>query len=177
MKEIKWKIPKRRYSNVKISENEVLKGFYKDFFNIEIIGLLKKKKENDYNFCMGERHSGITFTSLNNYTMPEFIILIKDNNKKFFKYKKLFVSSCYFYVDKEDYIENLFKDMWKEIDKHLYKYCKIRLERLNPILLKGFIKQYKDFIETHDKELYKARYLGEWIESVEKESSKENNKE
>ena len=74
--EFSKEILQARENNYSVIANRMA-YYYKEVFNIEIVNLLyKKSKENNINFA-------------NKIPKFDFKILIKDNNKKIFKYKIL----------------------------------------------------------------------------------------
>ncbi len=97
--------------------------YYKNIFNIEIVSLLYKKKNSEkikkimQNASYLDKLRGEEFY---------FNVLIKDNNKKCFKYKLIkckFVASEYI-ADNEKF--DLFEALYYFVDKNLSNYCQKR---------------------------------------------------
>lgn len=116
-----FKILEEKDINFELASNRIAL-YYKEVFNIEILNLFYKrnlKKTSDKN------------VKLSNYieVLPievfDFYILIKDNNKKIFKYKLL--KATYDgrkYRDKENRYIGFLENLYFFVDEYLCKYCR-----------------------------------------------------
>lgn len=93
--------------------------YYKEVFNIEIISLFYKKEiaENLRNKAYNtelDKLRGLVF---------DFYVLIKDNNRKFFKYKMIKCSSnaSNYVSDKENF--NFVDSLYEFVDEKMSEYC------------------------------------------------------
>lgn len=116
--------------------------YFKEVFNVEIINLFYKKNMNK---VVDKGLGGLeNYLETSQSLEFDFYILIKDNNKKIFKYK-LIKSRCgsrKFKVGENKYI-GFMENLYFFVDESLCKYCrkhymdKHESERLNDILLKN----------------------------------------
>lgn len=93
--------------------------YYKEVFNIEIVSLLYKKKIAE-NFKKTEKNEQIN--RLRGLVF-DFYILIKDNNKKIFKYKLIKCSSnaSNYVSNKENF--NFVDNLYEFVDEKMSEYC------------------------------------------------------
>lgn len=110
----------RQDENFKLISNRIA-FYYKEVFNIEILNLFYKKNLKDItnkNINLPNYLEALTIEAF------DFYILIKDNNKKFFKYrvlKALYDNKKYRYGENKyvSFLENLYFF----VDEYLCKYC------------------------------------------------------
>ena len=134
--EFSKEILQARENNYSVIANRMA-YYYKEVFNIEIVNLLcKKSKENNINFA-------------NKILKFDFKILIKDNNKKIFKYKILnarFDIIKYAQFKHNHFSEPKTLEDWEEIlyyfnDNRIVEYCKekyfLNSDKLEEIMKKN----------------------------------------
>lgn len=149
--EFSKEILQARENNYSVIANRMA-YYYKEVFNIEIVNLLcKKSKENNINFA-------------NKIPKFDFKILIKDNNKKFFKYKILettFDLVKYYQFKHNKFSEPKTFEDWEEIlyyfiDNKIVEYCKEKYFQ-NPNKLDEIIKKNNLINEDYQKWLVEFR--------------------
>ncbi len=108
----------QRNENFGIISNRIA-YYYKEVFNVEIVSLLYKKKIAE-NFKNTEKNKQIN--KLRGLVF-DFYILIKDNNKKIFKYKLIKCSSnaSNYVSDKENF--NFVDNLYEFVDEKMSEYC------------------------------------------------------
>ena len=118
---INYKDDKKRSENFGIIPNKIA-YYYKEVFNIEIVGLLYKKNLNRKINKEIKNNNCLEIVGISTF---DFFILIKDNNKKIFKYKLL--KTTYDnseFREKENQHAGFFEKIYFFVDRKLCKYCK-----------------------------------------------------
>lgn len=134
-----------------------IKLYYEKVFNIEIIGLFyKNKMKKSDSKCFNKKNS----KNLDNFKMLQamafdFHILIKDNNRKIFKYKLLKATyNGAKYREMQNKYLDLLEKIYLFVDETLLGYCqkkylsKISNEKINDIIVrdKYINEDYKKWI-------------------------------
>lgn len=157
-----------RNFNYMIISNRI-KNYYKKMFNIEIINLFyKRKKEKSANQMEQQEN----YLRLIQAEIFDFYILIKDNNRRIFKYRLLkatYDNSRY----RENKNENLdfMEKLYVFVDESLGKYCKKRyINKLNNEDLNNLIRENGEINED-----YKNWIIENYFEAEENQENSEQN--
>ena len=157
-----------RNFNYMIISNRI-KNYYKKMFNIEIINLFyKRKKKKSANQMMQQEN----YLRLIQAETFDFYILIKDNNKKIFKYKLLkakYDNAKY----RENKSENLdfMEKLYIFVDESLGNYCKKKyINKLNSEDLNNLIRKDGEINED-----YKNWIIENYFETEENQGNSEQN--
>ena len=157
-----------RNFNYMIISNRI-KNYYKKMFNIEIINLFyKRKKKKSANQMMQQEN----YLRLIQAETFDFYILIKDNNKKIFKYKLLKAK-----YDNAKYRENknenldFMEKLYIFVDESLGNYCKKKyINKLNSEDLNNLIRKDGEINED-----YKNWIIENYFEAEENQENSEQN--
>lgn len=157
-----------RNFNYMIISNRI-KNYYKKMFNIEIINLFyKRKKKKNANQMMQQEN----YLRLIQAETFDFYILIKDNNKKIFKYKLLKAK-----YDNTKYRENknenldFMEKLYIFVDESLGNYCKKKyINKLNSEDLNNLIRKNGEINED-----YKNWIIENYFETEENQENSEQN--
>lgn len=136
-----------------------IRYYYKEIFNIEVLGFFTKKKDsikNTYNNA-----EMFELDAKSNLEKFKFLILIKDNNKKIFKTKVL-EAEMIKETQKNEISPNVFESKFYEIvDKRLATYCKKYLkdktkkdkQKFNDIIIKNnqIDNEYQEWKQSQNK--------------------------
>ena len=136
-----------RNFNYMIISNRI-KNYYKKMFNIEIINLFYKRKKRKSTSQMEQQENYLRLIQAETF---DFYILIKDNNKKIFKYRLLKAT-----YDNSKYRENenkyldFMEKLYVFVDESLGKYCKKRyINKLNNEDLNNLIRKNGEINEDY----------------------------
>ena len=157
-----------RNFNYMIISNRI-KNYYKKMFNIEIINLFyKRKKKKSANQMMQQEN----YLRLIQAETFDFYILIKDNNKRIFKYKLLTAK-----YDNDKYRENknenldFMEKLYIFVDESLGNYCKKKyINKLNSEDLNNLIRKNGEINED-----YKNWIIENYFEAEENQENSEQN--
>lgn len=169
-KEIQFtqKFMQERNFNYMIISNRI-KNYYKKMFNIEIINLFYKRKKKKNANQMVQQENYLRLIQAETF---DFYILIKDNNKKIFKYKLLkakYDNAKY----KENKNENLdfMEKLYIFVDESLGNYCKKKyINKLNSEDLNNLIRKDGEINED-----YKNWIIENYFETEETQENSEQN--
>lgn len=136
-----------------------IRYYYKEIFNIEVLGFFIKKKGNIKNTYNNTKMFEIDVKS--NLEKFKFLILIKDNNKKIFKTKVL-KAEMIKETRKTEISPSVFESKFYEIvDKRLATYCKKYLkdktkkdkQKFNDIIIKNnqLDNEYQEWKQSQNK--------------------------
>lgn len=157
-----------RNFNYMIISNRI-KNYYKKMFNIEIINLFYKRKKKKSANQMVQQENYLRLIQAETF---DFYILIKDNNKKIFKYKLLkakYDNAKY----KENKNENLdfMEKLYIFVDESLGNYCKKKyINKLNSEDLNNLIRENGEINED-----YKNWIIENYFEAEEDQENSEQN--
>ena len=157
-----------RNFNYMIISNRI-KNYYKKMFNIETINLFyKRKKKKSANQKVQQEN----YLRLIQAETFDFYILIKDNNKKIFKYKLLKAK-----YDNAKYRENknenldFMEKLYIFVDESLGNYCKKKyINKLNSEDLNNLIRKDGEINED-----YKNWIIENYFEAEENQENSEQN--
>ena len=157
-----------RNFNYMIISNRI-KNYYKKMFNIEIINLFyKRKKEKSANQMVQQEN----YLRLIQAETFDFYVLIKDNNKRIFKYKLLKAK-----YDNAKYRENknenldFMEKLYIFVDESLGNYCKKKyINKLNSEDLNNLIRKDGEINED-----YKNWIIENYFETEENQENSEQN--
>ena len=157
-----------RNFNYMIISNRI-KNYYKKMFNIEIINLFYKRKKKKSANQMVQQESYLRLIQAETF---DFYILIKDNNKKIFKYKLLKAK-----YDNAKYRENknenldFMEKLYIFVDESLGNYCKKKyINKLNSEDLNNLIRENGEINED-----YKNWIIENYFEAEENQENSEQN--
>ncbi len=157
-----------RNFNYMIISNRI-KNYYKKMFNIEIINLFYKRKKKKSANQMAQQENYLRLIQAETF---DFYILIKDNNKKIFKYKLLKAK-----YDNAKYRENknenldFMEKLYIFVDESLGNYCKKKyINKLNSEDLNNLIRENGEINED-----YKNWIIENYFEAEEKQENSEQN--
>lgn len=132
---------------LEFTENR-LSNYYKTMFDIEIISLFyKKQADKQLEKDIGEE----SWLNAIKYSCFDFYILIKDNNKKIFKYKflKAFYNPILFSENENKYA-NFTEKLYWFVDQKLCEYCQNKyLKKYTPEMLAELSKKNKQINESY----------------------------
>ncbi|MDY5984755.1 MAG: hypothetical protein SPI94_04720 [Candidatus Onthovivens sp.] len=157
-----------RNFNYMIISNRI-KNYYKKMFNIEIINLFYKRKKKKSANQMVQQENYLRLIQAETF---DFYILIKDNNKKIFKYKLLkakYDNAKY----RENKSENLdfMEKLYIFVDESLGNYCKKKyINKLNSEDLNNLIRKDGEINED-----YKNWIIENYFETEENQENSEQN--
>lgn len=157
-----------RNFNYMIISNRI-KNYYKKMFNIEIINLFYKRKKKKSANQMVQQENYLRLIQAETF---DFYILIKDNNKKIFKYKLLkakYDNAKY----RENKSENLdfMEKLYIFVDESLGNYCKKKyINKLNSEDLNNLIRKDGEINED-----YKNWIIENYFETEENQENPEQN--
>lgn len=157
-----------RNFNYMIISNRI-KNYYKKMFNIEIINLFYKRKKKKSANQMVQQENYLRLIQAETF---DFYILIKDNNKKIFKYRLLkatYDNSRY----RENKSENLdfMEKLYIFVDESLGNYCKKKyINKLNSEDLNNLIRKDGEINED-----YKNWIIENYFETEENQGNSEQN--
>ena len=157
-----------RNFNYMIISNRI-KNYYKKMFNIEIINLFYKRKKKKSANQMVQQENYLRLIQAETF---DFYILIKDNNKKIFKYKLLkakYDNAKY----RENKSENLdfMEKLYIFVDESLGNYCKKKyINKLNSEDLNNLIRKDGEINED-----YKNWIIENYFETEENQLNSEQN--
>lgn len=157
-----------RNFNYMIISNRI-KNYYKKMFNIEIINLFYKRKKKKSANQMVQQENYLRLIQAETF---DFYILIKDNNKKIFKYKLLkakYDNAKY----RENKSENLdfMEKLYIFVDESLGNYCKKKyINKLNSEDLNNLIRKDGEINED-----YKNWIIENYFETEENQGNSEQN--
>lgn len=157
-----------RNFNYMIISNRI-KNYYKKMFNIEIINLFYKRKKKKSANQMVQQENYLRLIQAETF---DFYILIKDNNRRIFKYRLLkatYDNSRY----RENKNENLdfMEKLYVFVDENLGKYCKKRyINKLNNEDLNNLIRKNGEINED-----YKNWIIENYFETEENQENSEQN--
>lgn len=157
-----------RNFNYMIISNRI-KNYYKKMFNIEIINLFYKRKKKKSANQMVQQENYLRLIQAETF---DFYILIKDNNKKIFKYKLLKAK-----YDNAKYRENknenldFMEKLYIFVDESLGNYCKKKyINKLNSEDLNNLIRKDGEINED-----YKNWIIENYFETEETQENSEQN--
>lgn len=157
-----------RNFNYMIISNRI-KNYYKKMFNIEIINLFYKRKKKESANQMMQQENYLRLIQAETF---DFYILIKDNNKKIFKYKLLKAK-----YDNAKYRENknenldFMEKLYIFVDESLGNYCKKKyINKLNSEDLNNLIRKNGEINED-----YKNWIIENYFETEENQENSEQN--
>ena len=157
-----------RNFNYMIISNRI-KNYYKKMFNIEIINLFYKRKKKKSANQMAQQENYLRLIQAETF---DFYILIKDNNKKIFKYKLLKAK-----YDNAKYRENknenldFMEKLYIFVDENLGNYCKKKyINKLNSEDLNNLIRKNGEINED-----YKNWIIENYFEAEENQENSEQN--
>lgn len=157
-----------RNFNYMIISNRI-KNYYKKMFNIEIINLFYKRKNKKSANQMVQQESYLRLIQAETF---DFYILIKDNNKRIFKYKLLKAK-----YDNAKYRENknenldFMEKLYIFVDESLGNYCKKKyINKLNSEDLNNLIRKNGEINED-----YKNWIIENYFEAEENQENSEQN--
>ena len=157
-----------RNFNYMIISNRI-KNYYKKMFNIEIINLFYKRKKKKSANQMAQQENYLRLIQAETF---DFYILIKDNNKKIFKYKLLKAK-----YDNAKYRENknenldFMEKLYIFVDESLGNYCKKKyINKLNSEDLNNLIRKNGEINED-----YKNWIIENYFEAEENQGNSEQN--
>lgn len=157
-----------RNFNYMIISNRI-KNYYKKMFNIEIINLFYKRKNKKSANQMVQQENYLRLIQTETF---DFYILIKDNNKKIFKYKLLKAK-----YDNAKYRENknenldFMEKLYIFVDESLGNYCKKKyINKLNNEDLNNLIRKNGKINED-----YKNWIIENYFENEENQENSEQN--
>ena len=157
-----------RNFNYMIISNRI-KNYYKKMFNIEIINLFYKRKKKKSANQMVQQENYLRLIQAETF---DFYILIKDNNKKIFKYKLLKAK-----YDNAKYRENknenldFMEKLYIFVDESLGNYCKKKyINKLNSEDLNNLIRKNGEINED-----YKNWIIENYFEAEENQENSEQN--
>lgn len=157
-----------RNFNYMIISNRI-KNYYKKMFNIETINLFYKRKKGKSANQMVQQENYLRLIQAETF---DFYILIKDNNKRIFKYKLLkakYDNAKY----KENKNENLdfMEKLYIFVDESLGNYCKKKyINKLNSEDLNNLIRKNGEINED-----YKNWIIENYFETEENQENSEQN--
>lgn len=159
---------RERNFNYMIISNRI-KNYYKKIFNIEIINLFYKRKKKKSANQMVQQENYLRLIQAETF---DFYILIKDNNKKIFKYKLLKAK-----YDNAKYRENknenldFMEKVYIFVDESLGNYCKKKyINKLNSENLNNLIRKNGEINED-----YKNWIIENYFETEENQENSEQN--
>lgn len=157
-----------RNFNYMIISNRI-KNYYKKMFNIEIINLFYKRKKKKSANQMVQQENYLRLIQAETF---DFYILIKDNNKRIFKYKLLKAK-----YDNAKYRENknenldFMEKLYIFVDESLGNYCKKKyINKLNSEDLNNLIRKDGEINED-----YKSWIIENYFETEENQENSEQN--
>ena len=157
-----------RNFNYMIISNRI-KNYYKKMFNIEIINLFYKRKKKKSANQMVQQENYLRLIKAETF---DFYILIKDNNKRIFKYKLLKAK-----YDNAKYRENknenldFMEKLYIFVDESLGNYCKKKyINKLNSEDLNNLIRKNGEINED-----YKNWIIENYFEAEENQENSEQN--
>ena len=157
-----------RNFNYMIISNRI-KNYYKKMFNIEIINLFYKRKKKKSANQMVQQENYLRLIQAETF---DFYILIKDNNKRIFKYKLLKAK-----YDNAKYRENknenldFMEKLYIFVDESLGNYCKKQyINKLNSEDLNNLIRKNGEINED-----YKNWIIENYFEAEENQENSEQN--
>ena len=157
-----------RNFNYMIISNRI-KNYYKKMFNIEIINLFYKRKKKKRANQMVQQENYLRLIQAETF---DFYILIKDNNKRIFKYKLLKAK-----YDNAKYRENknenldFMEKLYIFVDESLGNYCKKKyINKLNSEDLNNLIRKDGEINED-----YKNWIIENYFETEENQENSEQN--
>ena len=157
-----------RNFNYMIISNRI-KNYYKKMFNIETINLFYKRKKKKSANQMVQQENYLRLIQAETF---DFYILIKDNNKKIFKYKLLKAK-----YDNAKYRENknenldFMEKLYIFVDESLGNYCKKKyINKLNSEDLNNLIRKDGEINED-----YKNWIIENYFEAEENQENSEQN--
>ena len=157
-----------RNFNYMIISNRI-KNYYKKMFNIEIINLFCKRKKKKSANQMVQQENYLRLIQAETF---DFYILIKDNNKRIFKYKLLKAK-----YDNAKYRENknenldFMEKLYIFVDESLGNYCKKKyINKLNSEDLNNLIRKDGEINED-----YKNWIIENYFETEENQENSEQN--
>ena len=157
-----------RNFNYMIISNRI-KNYYKKMFNIEIINLFYKRKKKKSANQMVQQENYLRLIQAETF---DFYILIKDNNKRIFKYKLLKAK-----YDNAKYRENknenldFMEKLYIFVDESLGNYCKKKyINKLNSEDLNNLIRKDGEINED-----YKNWIIENYFEAEENQENSEQN--
>lgn len=157
-----------RKFNYMIISNRI-KNYYKKMFNIEIINLFYKRKKKKSANQMVQQENYLRLIQAETF---DFYILIKDNNKRIFKYKLLKAK-----YDNAKYRENknenldFMEKLYIFVDESLGNYCKKKyINKLNSEDLNNLIRKDGEINED-----YKNWIIENYFEAEENQENSEQN--
>ena len=157
-----------RNFNYMIISNRI-KNYYKKMFNIEIINLFYKRKKKKSANQMVQQENYLRLIQAETF---DFYILIKDNNKRIFKYKLLKAK-----YDNAKYRENknenldFMEKLYIFVDESLGNYCKKKyINKLNSEDLNNLIRENGEINED-----YKNWIIENYFEAEENQENSEQN--
>lgn len=157
-----------RNFNYMIISNRI-KNYYKKMFNIEIINLFYKRKNKKSANQMVQQENYLRLIQAETF---DFYVLIKDNNKKIFKYKLLKAK-----YDNAKYRENknenldFMEKLYIFVDESLGNYCKKKyINKLNSEDLNNLIRKNGEINED-----YKNWIIENYFEAEENQENSEQN--
>ena len=157
-----------RNFNYMIISNRI-KNYYKKMFNIEIINLFYKRKKKKSANQMVQQENYLRLIQAETF---DFYVLIKDNNKKIFKYKLLKAK-----YDNAKYRENknenldFMEKLYIFVDESLGNYCKKKyINKLNSEDLNNLIRKDGEINED-----YKNWIIENYFEAEENQENSEQN--
>lgn len=157
-----------RNFNYMIISNRI-KNYYKKMFNIEIINLFYKRKKKKSANQMVQQENYLRLIQAETF---DFYVLIKDNNKRIFKYKLLKVK-----YDNAKYRENknenldFMEKLYIFVDESLGNYCKKKyINKLNSEDLNNLIRKNGEINED-----YKNWIIENYFETEENQENSEQN--
>ena len=157
-----------RNFNYMIISNRI-KNYYKKMFNIEIINLFYKRKKKKSANQMVQQENYLRLIQAETF---DFYILIKDNNKRIFKYKLLKAK-----YDNAKYRENknenldFMEKLYIFVDESLGNYCKKKyINKLNSEDLNNLIRKNGEINED-----YKNWIIENYFEAEENQENSEQN--
>ena len=167
-KQITQEFMQERNFNYMIISNRI-KNYYKKMFNIEIINLFYKRKKKKSANQMVQQESYLRLIQAETF---DFYILIKDNNKRIFKYKLLKAK-----YDNAKYRENknenldFMEKLYIFVDESLGNYCKKKyINKLNSEDLNNLIRKNGEINED-----YKNWIIENYFEAEENQENSEQN--
>lgn len=157
-----------RNFNYMIISNRI-KNYYKKMFNIETINLFYKRKKKKSANQMVQQENYLRLIQAETF---DFYILIKDNNKRIFKYKLLKAK-----YDNAKYRENknenldFMEKLYIFVDESLGNYCKKKyINKLNSEDLNNLIRKDGEINED-----YKNWIIENYFEAEENQENSEQN--
>ena len=155
-----------RNFNYMIISNRI-KNYYKKMFNIEIINLFYKRKKKKSANQMVQQENYLRLIQAETF---DFYILIKDNNKRIFKYKllKAKYDNAKYRKNKNENLDFMEK-LYIFVDESLGNYCKKKyINKLNSEDLNNLIRKNGEINED-----YKNWIIENYFEAEENQENSE----